>query len=61
MAARIFDGTGTNQISFVASDANDNVLQVSNNLAFGEYPDSDDLVVVSSNGSDLSSHLYSPI
>jgi Ca2+-binding RTX toxin-like protein len=52
MAVKTYDGTGTFQLSFVASDATDNVLQVSNNLAFGEYRDGDDLVVPSSNGSD---------
>ena len=52
MATKAYDGTGTIQISFVSSDATDNVLQVSKNLAFGEYRDGDDLVVPSSNGSD---------
>ena len=52
MATKTYDGTGTIQISFVSSDATDNVLQVSKHLAFGEYRDGDDLVVPSSNGSD---------
>ena len=52
MATKAYDGIGTIQISFVSSNASDNVLHVSNYLAFGEYRDGDDLVVLSSNGSD---------
>ena len=52
MAIKIYDGSGTNEITFVAAGSTDNVLQVSNYLAFGEYRDGDNLVVPSSNGSD---------
>jgi Ca2+-binding RTX toxin-like protein len=52
VATKAYDGTGKIQISFVSSNASDNVLHVSNYLAFGEYRDGDDLVVLSSNGSD---------
>jgi len=45
MAIKIYDGSGTNQITFVAAGSTDNVLQVSKYLAFGEYRDGDDLVV----------------
>ncbi|MDA9011633.1 hypothetical protein N9J38_00805, partial [bacterium] len=52
MALKIYDGSGTNEITFVAEGSTDNVLQVSNYLAFGEYRDGSNLVVPSSNGSD---------
>ena len=52
MAIKIYDGSGTNQITFVAAGSTDNVLQVSNYLAFSEYRDGNDLVVPSANGSD---------
>ena len=52
MATKVYDGTGTAQLSFVASDVQDNILQISNHKGWSEYRDGSDLVIYASNGTD---------
>ena len=51
MATKFYDGSSTVYMTFT-SDADDNLLQVTNIKGWSEYREGDDLVIFSSNGSD---------
>ena len=52
MPKKYYDGSITTQFLFEANANSSNTIQVMNILGFSEYRDGDDLIIMSSNGSD---------